>query len=103
MDPRKFILYGARSNGATPVNWSGWRWSFCTGIEGEGPAGERLIAVPNSPVVARSRAKTGGRHATGLARQPLADSSALGVNVAVPFGREPEGSVKTRSSESVPR
>jgi hypothetical protein len=62
-----------------------------------------VIAVHNSPVVALLAHKTGGRHATGMPRHPLADSSVLGVIVAVPFGRDPEGSVKRRSSESVPR
>src|SRR5262249_60268633 len=30
------LFYAARSPATTPVNRSGWRWSFCTGIEGEG-------------------------------------------------------------------
>jgi hypothetical protein len=46
---------------------------------------------PHSPVVAPLAHRTGGRHATGMACQPLADSSALGVNGALPFGREAEG------------
>jgi hypothetical protein len=84
-------LYGARSNATTPVNWSGGQWSFCTRIEGESPADERVIAVHNSPVVAPLAHRTGGRHATGVACQPLADSSALDVSGALPFARQPKG------------
>ena len=102
MDPRKFIIRSEVERGYPSKFWS-LASSFCTGIEGEGPAGERMIAVHNSPVVAPLAHKTGARHATAMARQPLTDSSALGINVAVPFGREPEGSVKRRSSESVLR
>ena len=49
---------------------------------------DRCPHQPGRPPLAH---RTGGRHATGVACQPLADSSALDVNGALPFARQPKG------------
>jgi hypothetical protein len=92
MDPRECILRGEVARDY-PSKSELVAVVILHGDRRRGLAVERMIAVRNSPVGTPLAHKTGGWHVTGLARQPLAGTSALGVNVAVPSRRELEGSV----------